>query len=137
MFNESDEDFSSSSPLVITGIIAQPIVWTSLYFVATTGGGLPPGPFGLLGALEGISYLGVAGFACLSIVRNAPEREEGLTAVIGRLSILTILAGLAVLASLISHQGCVPNAKPLLDYSDFVTVCKSDNTPGLFGAFSR
>ena len=31
------------------GLTAQPVVWFSLYYVATTGAGLPAGPFGLLG----------------------------------------------------------------------------------------
>ena len=31
------------------GLVANPIVWASLVSVKTTGGGLPAGPFGLLG----------------------------------------------------------------------------------------
>ena len=76
--------------------------------------------------------MGVVGFACFYIVQKSIEREEGLTSVIGKLSILYILAGLAVLLSLIYHQGCVPNTKPLLDYYDLVKVCKICNTPGIF-----
>lgn len=40
------------SYLVVVGVIA----W-SLYSKATTGTGLPAGPGGLLGAVEGVSYL--------------------------------------------------------------------------------
>ena len=39
----------SSIPLIsILGLLSQPIVWSSLYLVRTTGGGYPAGPFGLL-----------------------------------------------------------------------------------------
>ena len=122
MFNKSDEDLSLSSPLVITRIINQLIIWKSLYFFTTNKGRFQPGTFVLLSALKVISYMGVVGFACFYIVQKSTEREEGLTSVIGKFSILYILAGLAVLLSLIYHQGCVPNTKPLLDYSDLVKV---------------
>ena len=56
---KQEEDITTESKLDdilgSVGAISQPVVWVSLYFVATTGGGLPAGPFGLLGALEGLS----------------------------------------------------------------------------------
>ena len=39
----------------ILGLVSQPIFWWSLYTLKTTGCGLPAGPFGLIGAAEGIS----------------------------------------------------------------------------------
>ena len=44
-----------STPLVIAsaaGLLANPVMWVSLYSVATTGGGLPAGPFGLVGLVD-------------------------------------------------------------------------------------
>jgi hypothetical protein len=37
------------------GLVANPVVWWSLYTLKTTGAGLPPGPGGALGAL-GVCY---------------------------------------------------------------------------------
>ncbi|KAG7338347.1 hypothetical protein IV203_028605 [Nitzschia inconspicua] len=108
--------------LKVVGIVSQPIVWISLYFVETTGSGLPSGPYGVLGGLEGVSYLVVLGLALL-----------GSSSTLKTISRLTLVVGLIVLASLVAQQGCVPNAKPILDYSDYLPVCNADDTPGLFG----
>jgi hypothetical protein len=117
LYQEQPDGDDSFSPILTTiGVAAQPIVWVSLYFVATTGSGLPNGPFGLLGGLEGIAYLVVLGLAL---------GGKGLGKSLSRLS---ILAGLVVLASLVVDQGCVPNAKPILDYSDYLPVCNPDGT---------
>ncbi len=123
------------------GLIAQPVVWVSLCFVATTGAGLPPGPFGLVGAAEGVSYLVVLALVARSLFRGlvageGKEEEEegpnsGSIALAERLSSASLVAGILVLAGLVAQQGCVPNAKPILDYSDYPPVCQV--TPGLFG----
>ena len=113
------------------GVISQPILWISLYFVATTGGGLPEGPFGILGAVEGLAYLSVVGLVFRRIIN--PKKSSGVLERAENLSIITLGASLLVLASLISKQGCIPNAKPLLDYSNYVKVCNTEETPGLFG----
>lgn len=39
------------------GVLAAPLCLYSEYVLKTTGSGLPPGPAGLVGAAEGISYL--------------------------------------------------------------------------------
>ena len=119
------------------GLVANAVVFVSLYFVATTGGGLPAGPFGLLGAAEGVSYLVVVGFvgaarrSKLSTGAGLPAGPAGLLGAAEGLSFLSVLGGLAVLALLVAQQGCVPNALPLVDYSSLVRVCKGE--PGLFG----
>eukprot|EP00957_Ditylum_brightwellii_P167070 12718756-Ditylum_brightwellii.AAC.1 len=65
---DNNNETPSSSVLIGTaGLLAQPIVWTSLYFVVTKGGGLPAGPFGLLGLIEGLSYLIIVGFVATSL----------------------------------------------------------------------
>ena len=113
------------------GAISQPVVWVSLFFVATTGGGLPAGPFGLLGAVEGLAYLSVVGLVIRRIIVG--DKTSGVLGTAENLSLLTIGASLLVLASLIAQQGCIPNAKPLLDYSNYVKVCNPEEVPGLFG----
>ena len=118
-------------------LVANVVVFVSLYFVATTGGGLPAGPFGLLGAAEGVSYLVVVGFvgaalrSKLSTGAGLPSGPAGLLGAAEGLSFLSVVGGLAVLALLVAQQGCVPNALPLADYSSLVRVCKGE--PGLFG----
>jgi len=114
----------------IAGVAAQPIVWVSLYSVATTGGGLPAGPFGVLGLLEGLSYLAIVGFVAAAIVSKVTTGSGlragpgGLLGLAEGLSFLSVAAGLAVLVYTATGTiGCVPNALPILDYSDFVTVC--------------
>jgi hypothetical protein len=131
--------------VIIAGglLIAQPVVWTSLYCVATTGAGLPAGPLGLLGALEGLSYLAILGVVGVSLVRKAttttgserlpPSGGRLGAAVIEGLSYLSLVAAILTLGGLIADQGCIPNAKPILDYSDYLPVCDARNTPGLFG----
>ena len=112
------------------GLVANLVVPASLYSVATTGGGLPAGPFGLVGALEGVSYLVIVGFvgaalrSKLTTGSGLPAGPYGLTGAAEGLSFLSVLAGLVVLAQLQLQQGCVPNALPLADYSAVVNVCK-------------
>jgi hypothetical protein len=133
------ENGGELSALAACGILAQPVVWVSLYFVVTTGGGLPAGPFGLLGAVEGVSYLAVVGVVGLSIYKKIttgsglPPGPNGLLGAVEGFSFLTLLVGLLSLAILVADQGCVPNAKPLLDYSAYLPVCDPEQTPGLFG----
>jgi hypothetical protein len=100
------------------GIVAQPIVGISLISVATTGGGLPAGPLGLVGAVEGLSYLVVVFLAFQAIFTPSNERSTSQ-----QVSLFTIALGFAVLLLVLTTQGCIPNAKPILDYSAYVRVC--------------
>ena len=128
---ETSEEDGIDKLLGSAGVISQPIVWISLYFVATTGGGVPEGPFGIFGAVEGLAYLSVVGLVFRRIINS--KKSSGLLERAENLSIITLGGSLLVLASLISKQGCIPNAKPLLDYSNYVKVCNTEETPGLFG----
>lgn len=144
-FGNNEESSSSSfGPLLdqmktAIGLISQPVVWTSLFFVATTGAGFPAGPFGLLGALEGLSYLVIVGTVSSSVYRKITNEDESfasrsrLSLMVEPLSYATLFVGILTLASLAVQQGCVPNAKPLLDYSNFLPVC--DAKPGLSGGW--
>jgi hypothetical protein len=138
MSSSDGNDDSESSPTLTqvalsAGLLAQPIVWISLYFVATTGAGLPTGPLGLLGALEGLSYLLMLAFVGKATYRKAvnghDENQSETSALVERLSYLSLISGLIVLVSLVLKQGCVPNAKPILDYSGYLPIC--DTSPGL------
>ncbi len=82
------------------------------------------------GALEGVSYLVVVAYVSTSLRRKIstgsglPAGPSGLLGAAEGLSFASVLGGLVVLALLILDKGCVPNARPLLDYSAYVTVCK-------------
>jgi hypothetical protein len=139
MNSDNDSDESVSTIIGVAGLIAQPFVWVSLYFVATTGAGLPAGPLGLLGGLEGLAYLAVVGLVAASIGRSITGGSSStgknlLLSMSERISWFTLVAALLTLLSLIVDQGCVPNAKPILDYSAYLPVCKPEETPGFFGS---
>ena len=59
---------SDQAILGAAGTIAALITFYSEFTLKTTGCGLPAGPFGIVGLLEGLSYLGVTGLAVYSIV---------------------------------------------------------------------
>lgn len=112
--NDSERN---ESPLL--SVVSLGIVWVSLATVATTGAGLPPGPFGILGALEGVSYLIMLALVGKFAYRNIAEADEadlksGVGILAERLAIFTLALSLLVLASLVVRQGCVPNATPIL-----------------------
>lgn len=50
------------------GVVANVVCDYSLFVLKTTGCGLPAGPFGLIGAAEGISYLIVVGIFLWSLI---------------------------------------------------------------------
>merc|ERR1711965_1130890 len=87
----------------ILGLVSQPVMWWSLWTLKTTGCGLPAGPFGLIGAAEGISYLVVIGFVAAALLSKVtsgsglPAGPFGLLGAAEGLSFLTAIAGLVVL----------------------------------------
>ena len=84
----------------------------------TTGCGLPAGPFGLIGAAEGISYLVVIGFVAASILNKVtsgsglPAGPGGLLGAAEGLSFLTAALGLIVLFFQLTNFGYLPEAVP-------------------------
>jgi len=102
----------------IVGLASQPVMWWSLYVLKTTGCGLPAGPFGLIGAAEGISYLVIIGFVASSMLskvtsgKGLPAGPGGLLGAAEGLSFLTAAAGLAVLGFQLSEYGYLPEAVP-------------------------
>ena len=136
--NDDEQTTTQESLVGTVGLISQPIVWSSLYLVRTTGGGYPAGPFGILGLVEGVSYLVVVYLAATSLWKNVVTGgrfyKENIPPLVGKaetLSVVTLVVALLVLLSLVADQGCVPNAKPILDYSEYLPICSS--SPGLFG----
>eukprot|EP00966_Prymnesium_polylepis_P080532 1866067-Prymnesium_polylepis.1 len=127
---DSDDGASNAAAAAAAGLVANPVMWASLYSVATSGGGLPAGPFGIIGLTEGISYLVVVGFVGAALYKKAttgsglPAGPAGLLGAAEGLSFLSVLAGLAVLALVATQKDCVPNALPLADYSGLVNVCR-------------
>lgn len=126
--SETDSRILSSKLNFLVGVLVQPIVGISLVSVVTTGGGLPAGPFGLIGAVEGLSYVIVVALALQSLVIPTNDRS-----IPQQLSLISLGLALVVLIQLIASQGCIPNAKPILDYSAYVRVCDPVQTPGFFG----
>ena len=121
-------DASADVAAAVAGLGSNAVMWASLYSVATTGGGLPAGPFGVVGLVEGVSYLlvvGLAGAALYSRISTGSGLGRGaLLGAAEGLSCLSVAAGATVLLLLQANQGCVPNALPLADYSDRVAVCR-------------
>lgn len=103
----------------IVGVIASLIVFYSEYTLKMTGCGLPAGPFGLYGAMEGISYLiivAIAAFSAYTKVSSGsglPAGPVGLLGAAEGLAYLSILTGLVVLGFQIIDYGYIPNAVPM------------------------
>lgn len=127
--DNNEQGGDESNIWAVVGLFAQPIVWASLANVKLTGAGLPSGPFGIVGALEGISYLILLAWSVAWGVTRFQNRRT--VRLVEALSAGTIALGILVLLSLVADKGCVPNAKPILDYSNYLPVCEVD--AGLFG----
>ncbi|CAM8918809.1 unnamed protein product [Rhodiola kirilowii] len=114
---------SSSSTLLETlaiagGLISTPVVAWSLYTLKTTGCGLPPGPAGSIGALEGVSYLAVFAIVGWSAYTKAktgsglPNGPFGLLGAVEGFSYLSLLAVLLVFGVQFIDTGSLPGPLP-------------------------
>jgi hypothetical protein len=108
----------------IFGILASMVVLRSEFVLKTTGCGLPAGPFGLVGAIEGISYLGVVATAATAIVAATSKNKSNndydndnniglLRRLAISLSVSAIIFGIFVLVFQIFDYGYIPNAVPM------------------------
>ncbi|EKX41882.1 hypothetical protein GUITHDRAFT_159869 [Guillardia theta CCMP2712] len=93
------------------------MLWSE-YTLKTTGCGLPAGPGGALGALEGVSYLWVVGLVAYSLYtkvktgKGLPPGPGGILGAAEGLAFLAVLAGVVVLGLQIKDYGYIPNAVP-------------------------
>lgn len=123
--NENDTNFayslSESNQAIVgsIGTVSSLIVLYSEYTLKTTGCGLPAGPGGIVGALEGISYLAIVALAGLSSTKKLstgsglPAGPYGILGAGEGLSFLAIFVGLIVLAFQVLDYGYIPNAVPM------------------------
>eukprot|EP00775_Hariotina_reticulata_P006300 gene6300-6535_t len=99
---------------IATGLVANPVMLWSEYTLKTTGAGLPPGPGGALGALEGISYLVVIGIIAWSAYSKAttgsglPAGPSGLLGAVEGVSYLSLLGGVVVFGLTFLEKGGLP-----------------------------
>ncbi|GER38378.1 hypothetical protein STAS_14898 [Striga asiatica] len=100
------------------GLVAIPVIGWSLYTLKTTGCGLPPGPGGSIGALEGVSYLLVVGIVAWSLYTKSktgsglPNGPFGLLGAVEGLSYLSLLAIILVFGLHYFEQGSIPGPLP-------------------------
>ena len=113
---ESDEELALYGA---GGVFASAVVLYSEFTLKTTGCGLPAGPFGAVGAIEGVSYLAVIGIAGASLATKAKTGSGlkagpgGLLGLAEGLAFTAIVAGLVVLAFQFNDYGYLPNAIPV------------------------
>lgn len=113
---------SNTSPTEIAaiagGLISTPVIGWSLYTLKTTGCGLPPGPGGSIGALEGVSYLVVVGIVAWSLYTKnktgsgLPNGPFGLLGGVEGLSYLALVAIVVVFGLQYFQQGYIPGPLP-------------------------
>ena len=92
-----DYDSTLTKAVVAAGFVANPVVLVSEYFLKTTGEGLPPGPGGLYGATEGISYLVIVGVVVWSLYTKAKTGSGlpgNLLGAVEGFSYLSLVAGM-------------------------------------------
>ncbi|XP_020217330.1 uncharacterized protein LOC109800839 [Cajanus cajan] len=100
------------------GLISTPVIGWSLYTLKTTGCGLPPGPGGSIGALEGVSYLVVVAIVAWSLYTKTktgsglPNGPFGLLGAVEGLSYLALVAIVVVFGLQYLDQGYIPGPLP-------------------------
>lgn len=97
-----DQESTVTKAVVAAGFIANPVVLVSEYFLKTTGEGLPPGPGGVYGATEGVSYLVIVGVVAWSLYTKAKTGSGlpgNLLGAVEGLSYLSLVAGKPVIVS--------------------------------------
>ncbi|KAF8072746.1 hypothetical protein HT031_000406 [Scenedesmus sp. PABB004] len=99
---------------IAAGLVANPVCLWSEYTLKTTGAGLPPGPGGALGALEGVSYLVVVGIIAWSVATKArtgsglPAGPAGLLGAVEGFSYLSLLGAIVAFGLTFAEKGALP-----------------------------
>lgn len=105
--------------LGVVGTKMSLVMLLSEYVLKTTGCGLPAGPYGIVGAIEGISYLGVTSFVALSLYcklrtgAGLPSGPKGILGLAEGMSYLAAIIGILVLVYQVIDFGYIPNAVPM------------------------
>jgi len=105
--------------LAVAGVLASNVMFYSESVLFRTGCGLPAGPSGVVGAVEGVSYLlevGLAGFSIYAKVtggKGLPPGPKGILLAATRLSYLAVFAGILVLIAQVVNFGFIPNMVPM------------------------
>lgn len=128
--DDGNEDVTSTSESILlntsdqvvlggTGTVASLIMLYSEFVLKTTGCGLPAGPLGLVGAIEGLSYLSVTALVLFSLYskittgKGLPAGPKGILGAAEGLSFFAIVFGLFVLSFQVIDYGYIPNAVPM------------------------
>lgn len=104
--------------LAVASVCTLPVVAYSEFALAVTGCGLPPGPNGLFGAVEGVSYLvlvtviGLSAWLKVKTGSGLPPGPGGLLGAMEGFAYLLLLAGLADAAYVVYTYGSLPPAVP-------------------------
>jgi hypothetical protein len=99
-------------------LVACVVTSFSLWTLFSSGCGLPPGPFGVFGAAEGVSYLAVAGTVVAATVKKfktgsgLPAGPGGVLGGAEGVAFLVALVGIGVGAHQLLEYGFVPEAVP-------------------------
>lgn len=95
------------------------VMLLSEYVLKTTACGLPAGPYGVIGAVEGLSYLGVTSLVALSLYckvttgSGLPSGPKGILGLAEGMSYLAVIVGIIVLVYQVRDFGYIPNAVPM------------------------
>jgi hypothetical protein len=114
----NDRQQRTDAVVGIGGCVSCAIMTWSLVTLKDTGCGLPPGPGGLLGAAEGVSYLYVVGLVAYSAWTKAktgsglPAGPGGVLGLAEGLAYLLVVAGVGVGVAQVADFGALPNAIP-------------------------
>lgn len=104
--------------IAATSIPSLAVVAYSEYTLGMTGCGLPPGPGGLYGAVEGISYLVLAALVALSVYvkvktgKGLPSGPGGLLGAAEGIAYLLAIAGIVDAVYTVQTFGDLPTAVP-------------------------
>ena len=117
--DEADAELGTAAYVAIgANAVAIPVVFWSLFVLKNTGCGLPPGPGGLLGATEGLSYLavfGLVGWSAYTKVRTGsglPAGPYGLLGAVEGMGFLAVLAVIVVFGLQFADFGFIPGPLP-------------------------
>uniref|UniRef100_A0A7R9UN66 Uncharacterized protein n=1 Tax=Diacronema lutheri TaxID=2081491 RepID=A0A7R9UN66_DIALT len=118
LLNGADDGGAPAAALGALGVFASLVCFVSEFTLKTTGCGLPAGPGGLYGAVEGLSYLAIVALIGWSVAtkvqtgKGLPAGPFGLLGAAEGLAYLAALAGIVIAGLTVVDYGSIPNAVP-------------------------